>query len=310
MSFHPHPEKSWSHSRDQFFQECPRKYYYQYYGSHNGWRADAPERAQALYRLKQLLNLYLYLGETLHDAAEMYINRWEQKGVGFLRDELFQRVRNLLNQAYRESLDADAWWQAPKRRKMLAELYYSQEKRLADRAVAEIKSRMGACVDHLIQSESLHEVIRNPEYRLVEVEKLNSFYLQGIKVYVKLDALYRHEAGKYVIIDWKSGLEDDRNEEQMQLYAYYLHNALGAPLEKIEIRTEYLLKGSCHKEEISFQGLEAIEQKILDSAAEMDLMLLDPEANRPRPEEEFRPALDARSCRFCNFRAICTVQHR
>ncbi|ARU62009.1 hypothetical protein CBW65_14095 [Tumebacillus avium] len=310
MAIGKFPEKSWSHSRDQFFQECPRKYYYHYYGSHNGWRADAPQEAQTLYRLKNLLNLYLYFGETLHGVAEMYINHWEQKGIGFLRDDLYHRIRNLLNQAFVESRDAAQWWEAPKRRKMFAEMYYSEDKQLPKHTVGEIKKRMDICLDHFMQCESLHEVIRNPEYRLVESERLNTFFVQGHKVYVKLDALYRHEAGQYVIIDWKTGLEDERIDEQLQLYAYYLHHELGAPLEKIEIRTEYLLSGKCQKDTVEAAGLEAIEQKIVDSAAEMDLMLVDALANQPRAEQDFRPAVEARICRYCNYRQVCTVQHK
>lgn len=310
MAFGNYPEKSWSHSRDQIFQECPRKYYYHYYGAHNGWRNDAPQEAQTVYRLKNLLNLYLYFGETLHSVAEMYINHWEQKSIGYMREELYHRIRNLLNQAFKESLDPEQWWEAPKRRKMFAEMYYAKERELPKHAVGEIKKRMDVCLDHFLQCTSLHEVIRNPEYRLVESERLNTFFVQGNKVYVKLDALYRHEDGQYVIIDWKTGLEDERIEEQLQLYAYYLHEVQGVPLEKIEIRTEYLLAEKCQKDTVDGRGVEAIEQKIVDSAAEMDLMLVDPQGNQPRPIGDFRPALEARSCRYCNYRQVCTVQHR
>ncbi|NOZ64350.1 MAG: hypothetical protein GXO71_05370, partial [Caldiserica bacterium] len=41
-------EFSWSKSRDIIFRECPRKYYFNYYGSWGGWKFDAPERTRQI----------------------------------------------------------------------------------------------------------------------------------------------------------------------------------------------------------------------------------------------------------------------
>ena len=95
----PYPEWSWSHSRDLLFRECQRKYYYQYYGSHNGWLQEAAPEAARLYRLKQLQSLYLLFGDVVHQMADMFIGRWERDKVAFSEDELLSRVRNLMNQA-------------------------------------------------------------------------------------------------------------------------------------------------------------------------------------------------------------------
>jgi hypothetical protein len=48
---HPYPEFSWSQSRRSTFRECPRKYFWTYYGSHNGWLREAPAEARAAWRL-------------------------------------------------------------------------------------------------------------------------------------------------------------------------------------------------------------------------------------------------------------------
>ena len=65
-----HPIWSWSHSRRETFQECPRKYYYQYYASHNGWEADAPETARLAYRLKNLTTLPEEIGAPSTNAHQ------------------------------------------------------------------------------------------------------------------------------------------------------------------------------------------------------------------------------------------------
>ena len=38
-----YPDFSWSQSRRSTFRECPRKYFWHYYGSHNGWLDEASE---------------------------------------------------------------------------------------------------------------------------------------------------------------------------------------------------------------------------------------------------------------------------
>ncbi|MHC4956369.1 MAG: PD-(D/E)XK nuclease family protein, partial [Planctomycetota bacterium] len=61
---------SWSFSRSRTFQDCPRKYWYHYYGSWGGWERDAPEQARELYRLKNVTGLHLIAGDVVHRAIE------------------------------------------------------------------------------------------------------------------------------------------------------------------------------------------------------------------------------------------------
>ena len=61
---------SWSFSRARTFEDCPRKYWFHYYGSWGGWNADADPRARELYKLKNLTNLHLLAGDVVHRALE------------------------------------------------------------------------------------------------------------------------------------------------------------------------------------------------------------------------------------------------
>lgn len=74
-----YPGFSWSHSRRTTFQECPRKYFHQYYGSHNGWEETSAESARIAYRLKNLTSLTLEIGATVHKAASTAI--YEVRGA-------------------------------------------------------------------------------------------------------------------------------------------------------------------------------------------------------------------------------------
>src|SRR5690554_1475593 len=74
-----YPEWSWSFSRHQTFSSCHRKYYYQYYASHNGWEQQGTELATTAYRLKKITNLYTTLDDAVHKVAENLV-RLARKG--------------------------------------------------------------------------------------------------------------------------------------------------------------------------------------------------------------------------------------
>jgi len=303
------PEWSWSHSRGQLFRECPRRYYYHYYASHNGWLKDASEQRKVAYRLKQMTNLFLHFGDAVHQVADMHVRQWMSKGRRFTYEELQERVRNMMNQAVLESRDVPQWWEAPKKRKMFVEQYYNGQ--LPKQLVGIIKERMTVCLNNLLTSQSLHDMTHDPTVEILEMEQLNTVLIGGNKVYVKLDVLYRcreNEEPRYVIVDWKTGQEDASIDDQLCLYAYYLNRHLGIPLEQIEIRTEYLLTGECKRTFVIEEQLAEVEQRILASVREMKGVLADPLTNEPLPEASFGGPQDEKSCRFCNYRQVCDLK--
>lgn len=297
---------SWSHSRDLLFQDCQRKYFYQYYASHNGWLRDSAPEAQKAYRLKQLSNLYLTFGDAVHQIAYMYVQKWERQHHLFSERELQDKLRHMLNRAFLDSKDVAQWWEAPKKRTMLHEMYYFQQ--LPEKTVATIKERMSVCLDNLLASESVQELMHTPGHQVIEMEQLNEFWLNNIKLYVKLDLLYKRSDGMWIIVDWKTGKEDERIEEQLHLYAYFLHHERGLPLDKIEVRTEYLLSGTCERTTVTEADLEQLELKIYQSMGSMKDNLEDPEQNRPKPASEFTGTTSEFTCRTCNFREICDIR--
>ena len=83
------PEFSWSQSRRSTFKQCPRLYYWQYYGAHNGWYEDADETARQAYRLKKITSFPEFLGSVVHDLAADTIRNVRGGGSPYTADELF-----------------------------------------------------------------------------------------------------------------------------------------------------------------------------------------------------------------------------
>ena len=76
-------EFSWSKSRDEVFQTCPRQYYFNYYGYWGGWEKGAPDRIRQIYILKNLTNRYMWAGGKVHDCIKHTLMNL-QRGIGIL----------------------------------------------------------------------------------------------------------------------------------------------------------------------------------------------------------------------------------
>lgn len=303
----PYPEWSWSPSRHVLFEECRRKYYYHYYASHNGWFRDAPPLARQAYQLKQMTNLHLVFGEAMHKMAEATLMQMRQSGRMMEAEDIVRRVRNLLNQAYTDSLDVEAWKELPKQRTMLHEMYYGGQ--LPARTIETIKSRIPILADRFLNSRSVLQYREDSDVQLMELERLNTIEVASTNVFVKLDAMFRHH-DHYIIVDWKTGQEDERNKTQLRLYGLYVHRVYGVPYEKLDIRTEYLLSGSCVEDAVHEEEMEELERHVVDSMLLMRDYLEEPLRNQPMSINAFEPTDEVRRCRRCPYLDICEYGRR
>jgi len=292
------PEWSWSHSRRQTFQECPRMYFWQYYGSHNGWEDSASELARKAYRLKQLGSLPLEIGNAIHSAAAFAIQSARSSGGIPSLDTLHTKTRNDLNRAYQESQDRDAWARRPRYRKMLHEFYYGTG--LSDRAIEEARQRLSTCLANLLACQSFREGIAAPHVEVREVERLDTFDFHGTPIYGVPDMLYRLGDDTWIVTDWKTG-QENVHWNQLGVYALYVQQRYGVPAPNILARIEWLATGRTDEHAFSQDELEACKVSILDSLTGMQRYLLEPDVNRPREREAFPLKEDVSLCRYCKF---------
>ena len=120
-----YPEWSWSISRQQTFASCQRRYYYHYYGSHNGWEFSAEHEAALAYRLKKLTNLYMVLGDALHKSAQQIVEGIARGRAVPRAEQVEEEIRRQLRRVWRSSRDErDLFVRRPNRVDMLREFYY------------------------------------------------------------------------------------------------------------------------------------------------------------------------------------------
>ena len=108
------------------------------------------------------------------------------------------------------------------------------------------------------------EDILKPETVIIENDEdiFSSINYESLKVYSKIDLLYKDYDGYYVIVDWKTGKASDNDKEQLLVYAWYVMERYSVHYSRIKGRIEYLLDG--HAEEVIFKpdDLEFIKDKV------------------------------------------------
>lgn len=285
------------------FASCLRRYYYNYYASHNGWETDAPREAALAYRLKQLGNIYTALGDGVHKVAENLVAR-AAKGRDLPSvEEVEEEIRRHLRRVWLASRDnREAFLISPKRVPMLREFYYG--KGVSDHIIALINERISQTAEGLVQSRVWAELAQKGS-QVVSCEQFDTILIAGTPVYAVPDLIFRTAGDDWVVVDWKSGEEAEENREQVALYVLFVQEKYGVSAERIAARLEYLNLKSVVELRFSQEDLQAVREKAEASMAAMKELLVDAEANIARPKEDFTLTPAREQCPWCNFYELC-----
>ena len=297
-------ELTWSVSRDQLFAECRRAYYYQYYGSWGGWEDDAPEHVRKLYILKNIKTLAMWSGTIVHETIAEALNRYGRSEVVPRAAELQARARQKLRNGWKDAV-AKAWSRAPKKTN-LHELYYGNGKSLPQEQTAAAKERVYTALTAFADSTVLKEILAVPYMNWRPIDSLDSFSLDGLKVWCAIDFAYVDPEGKLRILDWKTGGERaEALRTQLACYALYAADKWFYPIENLRLYGVFLSDGARTSEyAISPEVIIEAKDRALTGAAEMRAVLMDVESNAAR-EDDF-PGCDlAHTCTRCKFREVC-----
>jgi len=302
----PYPDFSWSHSRDRTLVECTRAYYWRFYGSHNGWRADAEPERRLAYALKHLTTLPLVLGTAIHACARDCALATRSRRPRPPFEVLLARVSADLNRTVLGSHHRARFLRDPKRSPMLHEAWYRGRQDGAAVARAVAKARL--CLRTLLDAGVWTEIEACPPESLTVVDSPEAFVHGGWAVYAGPDVVYRPGGRQVVILDWKTGDETDA-EMQIAVYALYCRKALGLRFRDGEWfgRVVNLASGEDRTIEITRLDLLGAAERIHASVGAMHALLQDPERNEPRAREMFPVVPPERrfACRECAFFALC-----
>jgi CRISPR/Cas system-associated exonuclease Cas4 (RecB family) len=304
----PYPEFSWSLSRHKALMECPRKYAYEYYISHNGWLRDSNILAKDAYRFKKMTNLEILFGSAVHDLILSVIGNYLKTGFIPPEAELIQRLRSTLNAAFKDSKGrAQMWSERPNHFQMLHEIYYNGE--LPQDKVDEIQKRLNVSMGNFLKSKTFTDVKENSNMQFVEAERFRFMFIDGVKIFIVMDFLYRDmNQGKWIIVDWKTGKESFEDRHQLALYALYLQRVLKVKsIEEIVVRNEYLLTGTNKTYQLTDVDLEKVHELFGMSVVQMQRYLDDIITNQPLELNQFPKTTTIKKCGRCNYKELCDM---
>lgn len=295
---------SWSVSRDSTFLECPRKYYFNYYGSWGGWESDAPDRIRELYLLKQLKNRAMWAGQVVHDCIKRSLDNLS-RGIPVLPLTEIQTItRDLMRQDFRSSR-RKLYRVNPKNNCGLFEHEYELE--VPDEQWKETADQVERCLNNFYQSDVYERLSSLDQSDFLEIEKFSSFDLDGVEVIIKLDCASR-EHDRIVVWDWKTGRTEQTGLSfQMACYAYYASSTFGVPVGHVLTRRFELFSNHLHEESVSEGSLEELLAYIRGSIKDMLSLLDDPQTNTAQ-EKHFSKIEKKQICRRCNFLKVCQPQ--
>ncbi|GAA0859317.1 MULTISPECIES: PD-(D/E)XK nuclease family protein [Clostridium] len=303
-----YPEKSWSISRIKTIKSCLREYYYTYYGSHRGWDPEASYEQKYSWRLKKLTNIWLAFGDVIHKAIKNIID-FKKNNIDkeIDVDALKEFVRTNLNIIVKQSSRKDSilrWNEYPKGN-MLLEYYYDGKLERED--ILEIKERIEQCVENIFESKTFFDINKGEYLDILEVDEGNFdyFFHEGVKVFALIDLLYLDNDRNIVIVDWKTGKQNEEDREQLLVYLLYVMEKYNVPVEKVKGRVEYLLQGEHVEYSFTNDDVEHIKNRISLEINVINALLVDENNNIPKDKDTFIMCGEDFKCNKCKYRRLC-----
>jgi hypothetical protein len=294
-------EFSWSKSRNEIFQTCPRQYYFNYYAYWGGWEKEAPERTRQIYLLKNLKNRFMWSGEKVHDCVKHTLKNL-QRGISVLNpDDIVSITLDKMRDEFRSSRER-RYRRYPK---TCALFEHEYEVDLSDDKWKKVAEDVERCVRNFYNSETFTMLKELPKENWLEIEDFSFFYLDGKKIWAVIDCSFRTEDG-ITIIDWKTGRTTTGDVSlQLSCYAMYGREKWGVKPENMRL-IEYNLLSDQKAEFVVTEG-EILNTRtyIKGSIADMQSLLVDVENNEPKDEAFFKKVEDDKIRDRCNFRKVC-----
>jgi hypothetical protein len=292
-------EFSWSRTRDNAFQECRRRYYYQYYGAWGGWEAGADPVVRRLYVLKQLGTRQMWAGRLVHEAVERSLLA-QRDGHALSEASLIADTVRQMREEWKGSRDG-IYHESPKRTGLFEHEYGVPIK---DGEWQALRDHVIRCLRNFHRLPLLADIKRTPTDRWILIEDIGSFSFEGTRVFSAPDFGYWNQADRLQLVDWKTGGNGEGASLQLGGYALYALEVLRVDLPRVDLLEVNLRDGKVTAHPWDEVSLDRVREHVRLSIRSMKAYLKDPELNQA-DESNFEKAEELKICRWCNFRAVC-----
>jgi len=304
---------SWSFSQAKDFAACPRRYYWQRYGSWGGWEDLAPKGVKLAYRLKQMKNSFAIVGIAVEKAVKKAVSE-NCAGREYTYEEALECASDYLRKAWIEHREG-RWQSNPKRYVCIKEIYYGEfspdDIEARTLWAKGIKEKVESCLMNfygmvLPKLRPLLEDSQLIDFSGVGVLERESFSLSGIKIYALPDTVIQLK-DRILILDWKTGRPRQFYANQIETYGLWAQVRHEVPADCIELGLVYLPDGSWKKVEYGVDTANRTFKFIRDSVQDISDKLVDGDIGRNEPlmMDRFPQTDKLEICAHCNFMELC-----
>lgn len=281
----------WSFSRYSTFQQCKRKYFYEYYGKRD--IANAPKIA----RLRRLTTVPLEIGNISHKVIRRLLQRLQKVEEPINLEQFFQYVER----ATREIVKT----------KEFEDVYYQKREEID--SDVEILPEIAISMENFLKSDRMQwlfeEAIATKKDWIVELPdefKYGECRIDELKAYCKVDFMFPIGDGVH-ILEWKTGKEDyAKHGMQLRGYAGWANFQLGLDFEKITTTIAYLRpEYKEHTVILNDYDIADLAETVRNQTDAMYEYCEIPELNMPKAKEDFPMTQFEGFCKTCKYRELC-----
>jgi PD-(D/E)XK nuclease superfamily len=294
------PEVIWSHSRRSAFEQCLRRYFFEYYAR---WISDPAGRERVRQR-KKVQNRFLRGGTVLHLIVRTYFRR-AKEGQLMSKEWAISWARRLFSDDIRYSTsvrDGHVPHDDPLGPGLLSEILDRKEG--GDALLAESLDAIVQSVGNFFESPDLERFRRVGQRPNSLIEKPIRLKAEGYRAMGQID-LAVNQKETAVITDWKMGgsAADGSDSLQLAFYGLWAVKEFDRPIADLRMFKVHLVTNQI----VPF----ASDQRTLDNAAariRQDLRRMEVVHKYGRAGEEavFTPCAQPRICGQCVYLPVCT----
>jgi hypothetical protein len=290
----------WSPSKRDVLNQCPRRYYYQYYGASSRFAADESQKGQLQF-YRKFSNSWMLAGILLHakirqefkalkdgapnepeELVKAFNQRWER-----VREASVQFVRSgdvnatvgkvLLLEFVFEDPEAESMWSAA-------------------------GERLGKALTGFMTLPSLERFRKGGLTYDAAIEKRVKVDGQGFCMRGQIDLAWK-EDGRVTVADWKSSSRDSGDSDlQLLVYALAVQQHFNCQLSELDLFRVELDSGRIVRQDVNEQeAARARARMAQDTRLMMDL----DKYGQQGVAEAFTPTGSKRICRLCPYQRIC-----
>ena len=268
---------AWSYTKHRLWNDCKRAYYFNYIGAalQDSIDIDVAE----IKKLKKLDGRFIVQGKIIHEIVEKYIKTYQNSGIineKHIQDEYIRQIEQFRTLATTKIVEYFNGAQ-------ISQFFFDK---IRENGLDQLSLFWGAIWPQISSLQYLRH------------EQFDNFYIDETKAIVKVDYVCKSSDGKVLIYDWKTGLDNDEYESDLQVGAYALWASLHYQIapETIECNLVYLTSGSIKPFQFTVEDFETFKSLIKFDFEEM---------NSSYEINQFPPSPSEKKCLGCQFATIC-----